>query len=230
MLTILLYANGREAGAFWNVFFLVMLLQLYVSRQISTVGGTDGWTVRPSAERYSSQQIQPFTLYMPVRRGRIPAFVDMARDTLYAPYPGDRTQVPVKYLFYKRVNTIIPSSPGVDELHVIAVDLLSEPIAELSSVDLEMLYTALGLNMSASGIKLHYYHCPLQNAEKCTVKIADKKAHTLLTSTSIAHMPHIEYIPQEQTVEEKLEDGQNYDRDIDNGSSKGGRMKKWRDR
>ena len=55
----------------WSLMHLGFLLQIYISRQISTVGGTDGWTVRAN---HLGSELRPYNLQMPIEKGTMPAF------------------------------------------------------------------------------------------------------------------------------------------------------------
>ena len=226
LLVIQRYVDSREAGPFWDIKLLNMLLQLYVSRLISTVDGSKGWSSRRNRVNPSSLlKLEPFGLHMPVRRGSVPPFAQMAHDTLYVPYPGDAL-LPTNVLLFKRLN----SATGQDQLHAIAVDLFSESNLELTLRPLMALYAAVGLDPVTSGVKLHYYHCPLINAERCTLKLIHTRANLFLSSLSIIHLPSIIDLEPAEAPEDPEEEGQNYDQSGDGGSSRGGRMKKWHER
>ena len=226
LLVIQRYVDSREAGPFWDISLLNMLLQLYVSRLIAADGGLkDLSTRRNRVDPSSLLLLEPLALHMPVRRGSVPPFAQMICDTLYAPYPGDAF-LPTNALVFKRLDSVT----GKDELHAIAVDLFSESAPELSLKYLITLYSAVGLDPFTSGIKLHYYHCPLINAEKCTVNLIHTRAHVFLSSLSIIHLPTIIDLEPAEPPGDPEEEGQNYDHSGDEGSSRGGRMKKWHER
>ena len=179
----------------WRLTRFSMLLQLYLTRQISTAGGTDGWTVRTTYSNrdlkpldlhiptyfVTDSDLKPFNLHMPVERGTMPAFADMLSDVLYTP-----DHVWKRFLVYKSVN----SNTGVYDINMIRVDLSSPLQAVIDIKSVNKVYYALGLDVFTSDIKCNYYTCPLRAAQNTTVvTINNEPMPSFLGSVSIIHLP-----------------------------------------
>ena len=164
----------------WSLWHFSMLLQLYISRQISAVGGTDGWTVR--ANQVGSE-LRPFDLHMPVERGDMPAFSDMLQNVLYIPELGLR-----HFLIYKSANI----GTGAYELNLIRADLTSQPLALIRTGTVRQVYDWLKMDLSTTDIKCNYYICPLRDAHSCVVSTTDNEPMpSFLGSISIIHLPQL---------------------------------------
>ena len=163
----------------WNLKYFSILLQLYVSRQISTAGGTVGWTVR--ANHQSVSDLKPFNLHMRVERGFMPAFSDMLVHVLYVSELGWR-----HFLVYKCMN----SGTGTYELNLIRADLTAHPVALIDIGAIGQIYAWLKLDISTSDVKCNYYLCPLRDAHSCVVSTSSAEAlPSFYGSVSIIHLP-----------------------------------------
>ena len=168
-----------ENSHVWSLTNFSMLLQLYLSRQISTVGCTDGWTVR--ANHHPDSDLRPFNLHMPVERGNMPAFTNMLNNVLYIPDISFRI-----FLVYKCRN----SETGASELNMIKAGLASHPSAVIGTEETMKILRILGLDTSTSGVKCNYYVCPLKDAHSCVVSTYDNEPMpSFLGSASIIHLP-----------------------------------------
>ena len=165
----------------WHLFSFKVLLDLYVHRQISTLGGSQGWAIRANDNK--TDELQPFNAYMPIIRGDQPKFNDMIINTLYVFLSNFR-----HLAVYKSVN----SMTGVPELNLIQADSGSDSVVKISLHNVYLMYNSLGLNRLTCGVKVNYLLVPLREAHKCVItNVSDAPMPPFIGDVSIIHLPPI---------------------------------------